>query len=181
MCLVKGSYITVFFWQWYSHVRKRHVKHRKESWRTHDGVMSHVRTSRGTNMNESRYKYDRVMSYIWMRQITRMSQACHTYEWVTLHMQMRRDTHMSLLRHTYEPVKVQIDGSRQTYGWVLLLISVSHVAPMNASWQVSTSHFTLLNESRHILEFNMSRMWMTHGTHTKWGTSHLGFSHGTHI
>jgi len=107
-----------------------------------------------------------VMSHIWMGRVTHMNESCHAYEWVVSHVWMSHVTNMNYSCHTYE--------------WVVSHIWMSHVLPARRSESATAfttrtcSHSyvkqtwickTHTNKTRHIYEWNMSHIWMSHVTH----------------
>jgi len=157
---------------WMSHVTRMNVTRGhceciRESWYTHEWVMSLVWTSHwalvshGTHMNESWHTYEWVMPHIWMSHTGPL----RVYTWVMAHMWMSCDT------HTFKWVMAHIWWSHVTNTNVMLWPLQLYAGVLARVW-MSNSKCT--SESCHTYGWVMSHIiwglapaWMSHYGHCK--------------
>ena len=125
-------------------------------------VMSLLWMSHVPSVNESCPSCESVMSLLWKRHVPRVNESCHSYE------DARITTCASLPHGTFDSscVKVRVE-SCPSCEWVMSLLWMSHVPPVN--------------ESCPFCERGMSLLWMRHVTRAKkmcaW---HFCFCQGMH-
>jgi len=145
---------------------------------TYDWVMSHSHESClthgvrcGTYVNESCHVYERLMSYDWLMShgvshVTYTNESCHVYEWVISFIRMDQVSHIWMIHVSHMDElcrmrKVSHQQAAQTIAHPLF----TH---MNESCLThGVSHVPYMNESCHIYEWVMSRIWMSRVSHRK--------------
>jgi len=172
-----------------AHTWMSHGTHMTESWHTHEWVMAHTWMSHGTHMNESWHTHEQVIShtcvyslYLWnifpisaliftkicdisareyLRQLTCEGDACN---WVMSHIRMSHVTHMH--------------ESCDTYTWTHIH-DLQHTSEQGRDWhtydrtnscvdesRIQMSDVTHIIQSCHTYQWVMSRIPISHVTHT---------------
>ena len=151
--------------------------------------MSHIWMSHVTHMNESCHTYEWVMSHIWMSHTTHMNASTsHTYEWVMFHIWMSHVTHMNESCHTWMRQHVtHMNKSCHTHEWNIPDITATN--KKHTATPCNTLQHTATHCNTHEC-VNISRIWMSHATHTdtasnhtyEWVTPHTWMRHNiTHM
>jgi len=124
--------------------------------------ISHVKCGVKTHTNGTHREVMPFTCHMW--HVFIYVKSSHTYKWVLSHIWMSRVSHINESRRIHEPCTIRlthINGSYQTYEWVVSPISVSHVTYTkyvrydshifegNCTIHIGIRHVTHINESFH--------------------------------
>ena len=108
------------------------------------------------------WTYEFHVRHVWMSHVSCKIESCLTYEWVMSHTHMNIWTYESHVRHVWMSHDSRMDESCLTYEWVDVMSHCSMYEHMN----IRISRTSRLNESCLTYGWVMSRVWMSHVSHT---------------